>query len=175
MKQVQDTGLYKHVAAFSSSAASPCRNLITSGDGKNLQNIAASVCCQGAQIFAGKSGISERYCCRETCVKRLKANGHYPITVVRGIVVNGSTEQGVDMLVPSSQTNHPSCCCTDPRNHMVMHPAGNDVLTALLLALPAETWSGIKDEKLLQEVYDLVSIENLPVLLQEEVSCFIFV
>lgn len=172
MKQVQDTGLFKHVAAFLSSANSPCRNL-TSGDGESLPIIAASVCCQGAQILAGKSGISEGFCCRKTCVKCLKANGDKRITVVCGTVVNGSTQQEVDMLVPSSRTN-PSCCCNGSKNYMGMHPAGNEVLTAFLLALPPETWSGIKDEKLLQEMCNLVSTEKLPVLLQEEVSYFLY-
>ncbi|KAF3436123.1 hypothetical protein FNV43_RR23215 [Rhamnella rubrinervis] len=168
LKQVQDTGLFKHVAAFLSSAKnSPCTNL-TSGDGESLPDIAASVCCQGAQILAGKSGFSEGFCCKKTCVKCLKPNGDKPITVVCGTVVNGSTQQEVDMLVPSSQTN-PSCCCNGSKKYMGMHPAGNDVLTALLLALPPETWSGIKDGKLLQEMYNLVSTEGLPVLLQEEV------
>lgn len=168
LKQVQDTDLFKHVVALFSSANSCCKNPTASGDGENLPNIAASVCCQGAQILAGKFGFSEGYCCRETCVKCLEANGDKPITVVCGTVVNGNTEQGVDMLVPSSQTTH-SCCCTGSRNYVGMHPAGNDVLTALLLALPPETWSGIKEEKLLQEIYSLVSTEKLPTLLQEEV------
>ena len=170
MRQVQDTRLFKHVTEFLSSANLCCKNL-TSGNGDNLPNIAASVCRQGAEILSGMSA-SQDYCCQETCVKRVKANGNKPITVVCGTVVNGNTEQGVEMLVPSSQTE-PSCCCTGSKNHIGLHPAGDDVLTALLLALPTETWSGIKEEKLLQEIHSLVSTENLPTLLQEEVTWII--
>ncbi|XP_062080109.1 glutathione gamma-glutamylcysteinyltransferase 1-like isoform X2 [Humulus lupulus] len=167
LRQVQGTGLYKHVTAFLSSTNSCRRNSVISDSGENLPDIAASVCCQGAEILSGKSG-SQGYCCQETCVKCLQANGSKPITVVCGTVVNGNSEQGVDMLVPSSQSSS-MCHCSGSKDHIwFQHPAGNDVLTALLLALPPETWSGIKEENLLQEIYSLVSTENLPNLLQEE-------
>lgn len=169
MKQVQETGLFRHVAAFLSSANSCCRNLPPLGFEDNLPNIAATVCCQGAEIWAGKYGSLNGYCCRETCVKCLKANGDKAVTVVSGTVVNGKCEQGVDILVPSSQTKQ-SCPCSASSNYIGMLPASNDVLTALLLALPPETWSGIKDKKLLQEISSLVSTEKLPTLVQEEVT-----
>ncbi|KAA8544136.1 hypothetical protein F0562_022148 [Nyssa sinensis] len=167
LKQVQETGLYKYVTDFLSSEKSCCRIITTSSHEDNLPDIAASVCCQGAGFLAGRSGSSNGFCCRETCVKCFKANGDKSITVVSGTVVNGDSEQGVDVLVPSSQTK--SCCGCGPINCTGMHPASNDVLTALLLALPLETWSGIKEEKLLREIYSLVSTENLSSLLQEEV------
>ncbi|KAB2620379.1 Glutathione gamma-glutamylcysteinyltransferase 1 [Pyrus ussuriensis x Pyrus communis] len=152
LRQVQDTGLFKHVAELLSSARvhSCCENLISGHEA----NIAASVCCQGAQISASL-GV---YFCQETCVKCLKANGgDKPVTVG-----NGGTEKRMDMLTAWSKTNS-GCSCA-----IRMHPACNDVLTVLLLALPPGTWSGIKDEKLSKEIYNLVSTENLPTLLQEE-------
>ncbi|KAL9995211.1 putative glutathione gamma-glutamylcysteinyltransferase [Helianthus debilis subsp. tardiflorus] len=63
----------------------------------------------------------------------------------------------VDMLVPSLT------------NRIGLHPASSDVLIALLLALPPQIWSGIKDNTLLREIDTLVSMDNLPTLLQEEV------
>ncbi|CAH1424216.1 unnamed protein product [Lactuca virosa] len=76
------------------------------------------------------------------------------VQFVSGTVTNGIEVQQVDVLVPSS---------------LEMHPATNDVLTVLLLALPPQTWFGIKDEKLLQDISSLVSIDSLPTLLQEEI------
>ena len=164
MNQVQEVGLFQHVTKYLSSANSCCTKF--SGHKDNLPDIAASVCCQGAEFLAGKYLSSNGFCCRETCVKCFKANGDKPITVVSGTVVNGNSEQGVDVLVPSFLTK--AACCGSGSSCR-MHPKGDDVLTALLLALPMDTWSGIKDEKLMQEMHRLVSTENLPTLLQEEV------
>ncbi|KAL5792711.1 hypothetical protein ACOSP7_001305 [Xanthoceras sorbifolium] len=164
LKQVQDSCLFKHVVAFLSSVNSCCRSMLAVGLQSDLPDIAASVCCQGAEILAGKS--SEGFCCRETCVKSLKTNGDKPFTLVSGTVVDGRSEQGVDVLVPSTQKG--DCGC-GPSNCIGMYPAGNDILTVLILALPTETWYGIKDEKLSQEMHMLVSMENFPTLLKEEV------
>ncbi|KAI9119976.1 hypothetical protein K1719_008945 [Acacia pycnantha] len=134
LKQVQETRLFKHVTSFLSNSC--CRLPSISGHGDTLPDIAASVCCQGAEILGGKLSPS-------------------------------AVEQGVDVLIPSPQG--PCCDCFGPSKYMGMHPAGSDVLTALLLSLPSTTWVGIKDGQVLKEIHELVSIDNLPTLLQEEV------
>ncbi|XP_027353388.1 glutathione gamma-glutamylcysteinyltransferase 1 isoform X2 [Abrus precatorius] len=136
LKQVQERGLFKHVSSFLSNSCS--RQTPTSGDGDTLPVIAASVCCQGAEILGGKPSSSSGYCCQETCMKCWKAEDDKPITMVSGTYIR-------------------------------MHPASTDVLTVLLLSLPSTTWAGITNERLLTEIHSLVSIENLPTLLQEEV------
>jgi len=83
--------------------------------------------------------------------------------VVTGVVVRDGNEQKVDLLVPSTQTE---CECGPEATY----PAGNDVFTALLLALPPQTWSGIKDQALMHEMKQLISMASLPTLLQEEVT-----
>lgn len=172
---MQETDFYKHVTDILSSEKLGCQIKQTLGCKDSLTNIAAAVCCQGAGILTGKTGSSDRFCCRETCVRSYShraTNGDKPVIVVSGTVVNGNGEHGVDMLVPSSQTDS-SCSSFGPCGYSGMHPASNDVLTALLLALPPETWSGIKDEKTLEEVSSLVSTERLHPLLQEEVRGFV--
>lgn len=146
-----------------------CPNAASLYDKDSLSEIAASVCCQGATLLTGGLGENKGFCCRATCVKRLKANGDEPITVVSGTVVSGGSEQGIDMLIPMSPAKS-SCCSSGPSSCVVVPPASDDVLTVLLLALPANTWVGIKDEKLLSEILGLVSTEKLPNVLQEEVS-----
>jgi len=161
LKQVQETGLFKHVASFLSNSCSR----ESPDDADALPAIAASICCQGAEIFAGKPWSQAGYSCKVTCMKCLKVEDDKPITMVSGTVVKGNTEQGVDVLIPSSNRKLCSNCS------MRMHPASTDVLTVLLLSLPSTTWAGIKDEQLLTEIQCLVSTENLPSLLQEEVLC----
>ncbi|BAT85549.1 hypothetical protein VIGAN_04310700 [Vigna angularis var. angularis] len=164
LKQVQETGLFKYVASFLSNSCSR----ESPDDTDALPVIAASICCQGAEILAGKPWSQAGYSCQVTCMKCLKAEDDKPITMVSGTVVNGNTEQGVDVLIPSSSRKLCSNC-SRTSNYMRMHPASTDVLTVLLLSLPSTTWTGIKDEQLLTEIHSLVSTENLPSLLQEEV------
>ncbi|KAH9729238.1 glutathione gamma-glutamylcysteinyltransferase 1 [Citrus sinensis] len=168
LRQVQETLLFKHVVTFLSSVNSCCRSMSVLVHKNELPDIAEKVCCQGARILAGKFDSSERFYCRETCVKCLKANSDKPVTLVSGTVVNGSIEQEVDVLVPSSQIG--GCGC-GPSNYIGIYPVGNDILTVLILALPKETWSGIRDEKLSRQILGLVTTENLPTLLQEEWYC----
>ncbi|XP_022887555.1 glutathione gamma-glutamylcysteinyltransferase 1-like [Olea europaea var. sylvestris] len=168
LKQVEETGLYKHVTDILSSEKSSCQIKQTIGLRDSLPNIAASVCCQGAGFLTGKLGLADRFCCRETGVRCYMANGDKPVTVVSGTVVNSNGEQGVDMVVPLSQ-KEPNCCSVGSCGYSVVHPASNDILTALLLALPPQAWMGIKDYEVLQDMSGLVSTEKLPHLLQEEV------
>ncbi|KAI7743981.1 hypothetical protein M8C21_001748 [Ambrosia artemisiifolia] len=150
LKQVQDTDLYKYVADFLDPSCL--------GQEASLNDIAASVCCQGAGFLNGNNESSNGSCCGETHVHCIKSNGaRPPVTLVSGTMTNGIGEQHVDVLAPSLN------------NCIGLHPASHDVLIALLLALPPQTWSGIKDDTLLQEIATLVSLDNLPTLLQEEV------
>lgn len=168
LKQVQELNLYKHVTYFLSSKSSCCQGMKTLSSEESLPSIAANICCQGAGLMDGNCRSSVAFSCSETGVKCIKANGDNSVTVISGKVVSGNDEQQVDVLVPSSQTE--ACCSSScPSSYKVLYPTSNDVLTALLLALPPETWSGIKNEKLLEEIRSLVLTNNLPTLLQEEV------
>lgn len=168
LKQVKETNLYKHITDILSSEKSTCSIKTNLSQVDSLPNIAASVCCQGAGLFAGKASMSDRFCCQETCVRCYRAIDERPVTVVSGVVTNGSGEGGFDMLVPSSEGLN--CCNSSPDGCIQVHPASNDILTALLLALPPQTWLGIKESNVLKEIHSLFSSDNLPLMLQEEVK-----
>jgi glutathione gamma-glutamylcysteinyltransferase len=83
-------------------------------------------------------------------------------------VVSDGSEQGVDLLLPTSPSKT-SLCNSNLKNKVVKYPSGADVLTVLLLVLHPNTWFGIKDEGVKAEFQNLVSTDNLPDLLKREV------
>lgn len=155
---------------WSASVSCCCKDVSSPHETQTLNEIAAKVCCQGAELLSGKmGGPGVSFCCRNTCVQCIKANGGSSKTVVSGTVTAGRNKQGIEVLVPVIQKD-PECT----KSCVVRHPASNDVLTVLLLALPPHVWSGIKDKNLLNDFFQLVMTERLPLMLQDEVFFFPF-
>ncbi|KAF7818451.1 glutathione gamma-glutamylcysteinyltransferase 3-like isoform X1 [Senna tora] len=171
LEQIRTTLLFKHVTKWLDSECSCCNTYANLVDKDMLPALAASVCCQGVDLLngCGRLGLSGGICCSQINVQQLDADSENPVTLVSGTVRTGSSEQGVDVLVPLCQREPNRLCLSDEGRCIGMHPSTADVLTVLLLALPLHTWSGIKEEKLRVEVTALVTTENLPRLLQEEV------
>lgn len=171
MRQVRETELFNHVFRWLASDPSISRDPTREGKEVSLGEIGADVCCQGAQILCGKIGLLDELCCRETNVTILEDNGK-TTAIISGTVIHDGHEQRVEMLVPlpqsdssGSQTFAQNCCSK-------MLPSAADVLTLLMLIIPEHTWSGIKDPKVQEEVSRLTSTDNVPNLLQDEVTDF---
>lgn len=172
LEQIRTTALFKHVTRWLDLEYSCCNTVANLGEKDMLLALAASVCCQGADLFTdcGRLGLPAAKCCSQIDVKHLDVHGENPVTLVSGTVTTGGcSEQRVDVLVPLCQREPSRLCLSSEGRCIGMHPSAADVLTVLLLALPLHTWSGIKEEKLRQEVTRLLTTENLPPLLQDEV------
>ncbi|WOL05196.1 Glutathione gamma-glutamylcysteinyltransferase 1 [Canna indica] len=147
-----------------------CNPGICSMHHMTVSGLAANTSRQEAAFLSGGLISRKEICSRATTC--LKANGEEPPTGISGKVVSVGNEHEADMLVPTSTSASTSgnCCSSKLENCIMMHPTFDDVFTILLLTLPASTWSGIKDEFLLAEIHCLVSTENLPDALQQEVG-----
>ncbi|XP_031483519.1 glutathione gamma-glutamylcysteinyltransferase 1-like [Nymphaea colorata] len=168
IKQIHETEMFACVQEWLSSESPCCRKALSIlGCNNNLPQVAACVCCQGAELLTGWLGPANAFCCKESCVRSL--NGEDSSTVISGKVVAGNSEQGVDVLVPTAQVKGQICCDSKQSDIIRTHPESSDVLTALLLALPPTTWIVLKENQVLKRISHLVSIENLPIILQEEV------
>ncbi|KAG2586267.1 hypothetical protein PVAP13_5NG032500 [Panicum virgatum] len=164
LQQVRDTKLFMIVHDLQCAHIQCCNGSSSSED--SVTRIVASVCSQGAAMLSGKLASSDGFCCRETRFKGkgVQANGGGPNTVISGSVVSEGNEQGVDMP-PLSM----SPCNSNMGNEIIKYPSSTDVLTVLLLALHPSTWFSIMDEKLKGEFQTLVSTDNLPDVLKQEV------
>ncbi|KAB5527908.1 hypothetical protein DKX38_021755 [Salix brachista] len=168
LKQVRGTELFKYVTRWLISEISTCKGSF-SGHNNELPEIASNVCCQGAKLFTGNFSSLDCMVFKKGGVKFLKSDGEKPVTVLSGTLFTDDSEQGVDILVPLSRTEASSLCDLDQNGCHGFHPSAGDVLTVLIFSLHQNTWSNIKDEKLQAEINSLVSIDNVPPLLQEEV------
>ncbi|CAN6462082.1 unnamed protein product [Victoria cruziana] len=170
IKQIHETEMFQCVQEWLSSEGPCCRKALSIlGSNNNLPQVAATVCCQGAELLIGRLGYANPFCCKESSVRSL--DGEDSSTVISGKVVAGNSEQGVDVLVPTAQVRGETCCASMQGELIRTHPASTDILTALLLALPPTTWIALKENQVLKRISHLVSIESLPIILQEEVTC----
>lgn len=164
LKQVQETELYKHITKWI-QLGTCCGSTTSIGGQGSLCEIASKVCCQGAQLLCGKVGA----CNGTSHSKHLEPESTESVTVVSGKVIVEDAQHGVEMLVPCCQRKCGDSCVCNQGASYGSHPSTEDVLTILLLALPSDTWCALKDEKLQKEFSVIVSLNNLPDLLQQEV------
>ncbi|XP_031742437.1 glutathione gamma-glutamylcysteinyltransferase 3 isoform X2 [Cucumis sativus] len=163
LEQLRATELFKHIKQWLASGTL-CEGSESLFNKDELSEIAATVCCQGAETLAAKSCSADQRLSK-TDIHLLNAENEKSAVVMSGTVVTNAIKEGVDMLVPlcKTESSHISdeCCC--------QWPSVIDVLTILLLSLPQHIWFNLKDEKLLADINRLVGENYLPALLQDEV------
>ncbi|KAL8160701.1 hypothetical protein V2J09_002238 [Rumex salicifolius] len=112
----------------------------------------SKLCCQGTQTFSGMFGS-----------RVLKDDDTDKSTVI----VSG--ERRIDVLIPYCQVNSDGNSCCGSTHVGRMHPSVVDVVTVLLFALPPQTWLGIQNEGLKEEIHRLTFTNDLLPSLQQEV------
>ncbi|XP_031483963.1 glutathione gamma-glutamylcysteinyltransferase 1-like isoform X2 [Nymphaea colorata] len=165
LEQILETELFKCVMEWLSTENKCCTKTVSGlHSTQDLAASAASVCCQGTEISTGLRSETGLFC-KEFSVETVARNGEGPSIVVSSKIAAGNSVQGLDLLVPSAEAKNHSCrgYCAETS------PANGDVLTILLLALPPQTWNGLKDTEVSKRIRTMVSTENLPLILQEEV------
>lgn len=170
LQQIRATEMYKVVDKWASSGASCCTlSFLAEAD---LFEIVKNCCCQGAATLCGMVGVAKEYFCKKACMRSMSTCDTASMAIVSGTVLANGSEQGIDVLVPTAaQIKQPPCCNRESSstNFLQCYPAIKDLLTILLLALPPKTWDQIQEQGLQEEIYHLVSLDNLFTGLREEV------
>lgn len=165
LRQVQDTELYNRVIKWLESENFHCATVKDSGSEYSQSEIAVDLHTHGVEHSAVKLESSRLYYTKAyystDCVNKLDGN-----LISEPVVVLG-TKQQTDTMFSSS---HPSPSDSGLKHDHLVDAAA---LTMLLLVLPHHTWSGINEAKLCTEMNNLVSIENLPPSLKNEVRLFL--
>ncbi|CAN6462079.1 unnamed protein product [Victoria cruziana] len=158
LKQIRETEVFKCVTEWMSTEDKCCTKTLSGlGSSRDLAAAVAKVCRQATEV---STGLLSETGCNES------PNGQVPNGVAPGKIASGNSVQGLDVLVPSAQAKYHDSCggyCAETS------PEDGDVLTILLLALPPQTWNGLRDTVLLRKIRTMLSIEYLPLVLQEEV------
>ncbi|KNA23610.1 hypothetical protein SOVF_023440 [Spinacia oleracea] len=168
LKQVRETELFKHITRWILSGSSSIHKAILDGR-DSLDKIASEVCCQGAQVLCGKVSSCNATCCETAELKSSNIDDVESVTIISGKVIVKNSECGVEMLVPCCQRKAGCSCEYGSNTSNREHPSVVDALTVLILALPPDTWSNLKDARLRDNFCGIVSTNNLPDLLQQEI------
>ncbi|KAL2900235.1 Glutathione gamma-glutamylcysteinyltransferase 1, partial [Bienertia sinuspersici] len=156
LKQVRETDLFKHITRWLLSGSSCMQNTILNGH-DSLDKIAAEVCCQGAKLMCGKVVSCNAICSNTTQMKSLDCDDAESFTVVSSKVIVKDSACNAEMLVPRCQKKSGSLCDCGSNTSDTEHASVVDGLTVLILALPPDTWSCLKDAKLREEIIGIVS------------------